>query len=154
MKTKQRMIDTMVFPVAVCGCESWSLQKTELRRIRAFEMWCWRRLLRLSWTEKRKNAWVLEKINPSQSLEEKIVKQKLGFFGCVARKDGSLEKTIMLGEVGGKRTKGRPRMRWLDDIKLSLNVKSINVIKEMARKRKQWRELLYRVAHSRNRPGD
>ena len=112
LPTKVCIVKAMVFPVAMYGCESWTIRKAERKRIEAFELWCWRRLLRVPWTARRSNQSVLEEINPDCSLEGQIVKMKLKYFGHLMRRKDSLEKSLMLGTIDGKRRRGRQRMRW------------------------------------------
>ncbi|KAF7244152.1 putative uncharacterized transposon-derived protein F52C9.6 [Varanus komodoensis] len=116
LPTKVRIVKAMVFPVAMYGCESWTIRKGERQRIEAFEMWCWRRLMRVPWTARRSNWSVLEEINPDCSLEGQILKMKLKYFGHLMRRKDSLEKSLMLGTIDGKRRRGRQRMRWLDGV--------------------------------------
>ena len=112
--TKVCLVKAMVFPVVMCGCESWTVKKAECRRIDAFELWYWRRLLGVPWTARRSNQSILKEINPGISLEGMMLKLKLQYFGHLMRRADSLEKTLMLGGIGGRRRRGRPRMRWLD----------------------------------------
>ncbi|KAF7242691.1 N-terminal EF-hand calcium-binding protein 2 [Varanus komodoensis] len=119
LPTKVRIVEAMVFPVAMYGCESWTIRKAERQRIEAFELWCWRRLLRVPWTARRSNRSVLEEINPDCSLEGQMLKMKLKYFGHLMRRKDSLEKSLMLGTIDGKRRRGRQRWRW-NDGKLSL----------------------------------
>ena len=114
LPTKVRLVKAMVFPVVMYGCERWTLKKAEHRRIDAFELWCWRRLLRVPWTARRSNQSILKEINPRISLEGMMLKLKLLYFGHLMRRVDSLEKTLMLGGIGGRRRRGRQRMRWLD----------------------------------------
>ena len=114
--TKVRLVKAMVFPVVVYGCESWTVKKAERRRIDAFQLWCWRRLLRVPWTARRSNQSILKEISPGISLEGLILKLKLQYFGHLMRRVDSLEKTLMLGGIGGRRRRGRQRIRWLDGI--------------------------------------
>ena len=116
LQTKVRLVKAMVFPVVMYGCESWIVKKAECRRIYAFELWCWRRLLRVPWTARRSNQSILKKIRPGISLEGLMPKLKLQYFGHLMRRVDSLEKTLMLGGIGGRRRRGRERMRWLDGI--------------------------------------
>ena len=116
MPTKVRLIKAMVFPVVMCGCESWTIGKAERRRIDAFELWCWRRLLRVPWTARRSNQSMLKEISPGCSLEGLMLKLKLQYFGHLMRRVDSLEKTLMLGGIEGRRRRGRQKMRWLDGI--------------------------------------
>ena len=116
LTTKVRLVKAMVFPLATYGCESWTMQKAEWRRIDAFELWCWRRLLRVPWTARRSNQSFLKEISPGCSLEGMMLKLKLQYFGYLMRRAESLEKTLMLGGIVGRRRRGRQRMRWLDGI--------------------------------------
>ena len=114
--TKVHLVKAMAFPVVMYGCESWTVKKAECRRIYAFELWCWRRLLRVLWTARRSNQSILREISPGISLEEMMPKLKLQYFGHLMRRVDSLGKTLMLGGIGGRRRRGRQRMRWLDGI--------------------------------------
>ena len=116
LPTKVHLVKAMVFPVVMYGCKSWTIKKAEHLRIDVFELWCWRRLLRVPWTARRSNQSILKEISPEHSLEGLILKLKLQYFGHLMQRVDSLEKTLMLGEIGGRRRKGRPRMRWLDGI--------------------------------------
>ena len=116
LPTKVSLVKAMVFPVVMYGCESWTVKKAECRRIDAFELWYWRRLLRVPWTARRSNQPILKEINPGISLEGMMLKLKLQYFGHLMRRVDSLEKTLMLGEIGGMRRRGRQRMRWLDGV--------------------------------------
>ena len=116
LPTKVRLVKTMVFPVFMCGCESWTVKKAEHQRIDAFELWCWRRLLRVPWTARRSNLSILKEISPGCSLERMMIKLKLQYFGPLMQRADSLEKTLMLGGIGGRRKRGRQRMRWLNGI--------------------------------------
>ena len=116
LPTKVRLVKAMVFPAVMYGCESWTVKKAECRRIDAFEVWCWRRLLRVPWTARRSNQSILKEISPGCSLEGMMLKLKLQYFGHLMRRVDSLEKTLMLGGIGGRRKKGQQRMRWLDGI--------------------------------------
>ena len=121
LPTKVYLVKAMVFPV-MCGCESWTVKKAERRRIDAFELWCWRRLLRVPWTARRSNQSILKEISPGCSLEGLMLKLKLQYFGHLMRRADSFAKTLMLGKTGGRRRRGRQRMRWLDDIIDSMNM--------------------------------
>ena len=120
--TKVRLVKAMVFPVVTYGCESWTVKKAERRRMHAFELWCWRRLLRVPWTAKRSNQSILKEINPECSLEGLMLKLKLQYIGHLMRRVDSLEKTLILGGIGGRRRRGRQRMRWLDGITDSMHM--------------------------------
>ena len=122
LPTKVRLVKAMVFPVVMYGCESWTVKKAECRRIDAFELWCWRRLLRVPWTARRYNQSILKEINPGISLKGMMLKLKLQYFGNLMGRVDSLEKTLMLGGIGGRRKRERPRMRWLDGITDSMDV--------------------------------
>ena len=122
LPTKVRLVKAMVFPVVMYGCESWTVKKAEQRRMDAFEVWCWRRLLRLPWTARRSNQSVLKETSPGCSLERVMLKLKLQYFGHLMRRVDSLEKTLTLGGIGGRRRRGQQRMRWLDGITDSMDV--------------------------------
>ena len=122
LPTKVRVVKAMVFPVVMYGCESWTIKKAESRRIDAFELWCWRRLLRVPWTARRSNQSILKKISPEYSLEGLMLKPKLQYFGHLMQRADSLEKTLMLGKIEGRRRRGWQRMRWLDGITDSMDV--------------------------------
>ena len=122
MSTKVHIVKTMVFPAVMYGCESWTIKKAEHQRINAFELWCWRRLLRVPWTARRSNQSILVEMSPEYSLEELMLKLKLQYFGHLMRRVDSLEKTLMLGGIGGRRRRGRQRMRWLHGITDSMDM--------------------------------
>ena len=121
LPTKVHLLKAMVFPVVMYGCESWTVRKAECRRIDAFELWCWRRLLRVPWTARRSNQPILKEISPGCSLEGIMLKLKLHYFGHLMQRVDSLEKTLMLGEIGDRKRRGRQRMRWLDGITDSMD---------------------------------
>lgn len=150
MNTKIRIVNTLVFPVVLYGCESWTLRKEERKRIDSFELWCWRRLLRVPWTAKRTNVSIVDQIKPICSLEAKMNKLKLTYFGHVMRAENSLEKTLMFGKVEGRRGRGKPRTRWIDSIK-EITGMSLEQLREATMKRTSWRAFVHGVTKSRRR---
>ena len=153
LPTKVHLVKAMVFPVVMYGCESWTMKKAESRRIDAFEVWCWRSLLRVPWTARRSNQSILKEISPGCSLEGLMLKLKLQYFGHLMWRVDSLEKTLMLGKIESGRRRGLPRMKWLDGITDLVNM-SLSKLRKIVKDREAWHTVVHGITKSQTRLSD